>query len=865
MKRILKLLLVLALALGLIGAPMLPSGAAENGSSVFSDDLRGVILGEGDYRQPVITNDYTAYDYAEQFADQLAALADEQYNAVFLTVDLSARTYLDQTAEKENVSGSYVFYNPVSAAVEAADSLGMQVYLYSPAASGDTLAQNAALFEKAGVDGIILSGSGNTLTGALQAAAAAADVSIGAAYDASDSTTASALAPLAGGTADLILPVMNTTTHGSYAGYLAAAMEDFSGAQVVTINPASKIGSELGGTTLTEDDILYQIYLNHLYEADGMVMDSAAALTDGDLGRRIAWMFASTESFGSAAADMSMPNTLSIGKPTTATMQTTYAKYFISGDSIPGTTLYMNGVEVPRYSSGGAFGILVDLELGENVFTFTQSGQTSKTVRITRYSASGSASTISRITQSSMFPSSDSAVKAGEETTFTCIAPAGASVTATINGQRVAMEQVAAASTGVPATFRGTFVPTSDQDDRTVSAGKVTYTLTYQGSTTSYTSTGNLYVVGEDADFIIRTTTYACAVYEDPEKTIDEFISSFKEGTTDIVVDEKTAGGYTYYQLAMGGWVRKGNTEIVTDTTSVANTIGSASVTASSTDTTKKENYKFSGLFDAPYLVEESADGSTLTFTFYNTTSRLPGGTVATGNFATVQQSSSGGRVTLTFRMKEDLWAWDLVHTDQGTTISLKTKPVIDADSLQPLQGLKIVLDPGHGGTDSGAISAVGTYEKNINLNAALYLKAQLENLGATVYMTRTDDSYSVLDDRLRWIETVDPDLLLSVHHNSVAETVDANKTSGMEIYYYTDRSKELAEMILEDLDGNSNRPMKQAYNSYYYITRIDSAPAMLLELGYTPNPSECEDICSSFQMIKQSITIANSVVKYFE
>ena len=113
----------------------------------------------------------------------------------------------------------------------------------------------------------------------------------------------------------------------------------------------------------------------------------------------------------------------------TATEQDVYKRqYFISVISDPDQPLYLNGSEVTRTTKNGLYGQLVSLSYGENEFVFTQ-GDESVTITITRPEPTSTGdSTISRITQTSMYPSAISAARVGEELTISCVAPSGSTV-----------------------------------------------------------------------------------------------------------------------------------------------------------------------------------------------------------------------------------------------------------------------------------------------------------------------------------------------------------------------------------------------------------------------------------------------------
>ncbi len=98
---------------------------------------------------------------------------------------------------------------------------------------------------------------------------------------------------------------------------------------------------------------------------------------------------------------------------------------------------------------------------------------------------------------------------------------------------------------------------------------------------------------------------------------------------------------------------------------------------------------------------------------------------------------------------------------------------------MSPLRGRRIVLDPGHGGFFKGAIGQNGLTEAEVNLGVALYLRGLLEWVGAEVFLTRTADydfltaSDSTLASdlafRSSFADSLQPDVFLSLHHNSIS------------------------------------------------------------------------------------------------
>src|SRR5690606_14428318 len=102
--------------------------------------------------------------------------------------------------------------------------------------------------------------------------------------------------------------------------------------------------------------------------------------------------------------------------------------------------------------------------------------------------------------------------------------------------------------------------------------------------------------------------------------------------------------------------------------------------------------------------------------------------------------------------------------------------------SGQPLAGATVVLDPGHGGEEPGAVGPGGTLEKHVNLAVAQEAERILEAQGATVVLTRTGDYRITLAARGAIAQALRPAMFVSIHHN--AEPDEMRPTPGSETYF---------------------------------------------------------------------------------
>jgi N-acetylmuramoyl-L-alanine amidase len=177
------------------------------------------------------------------------------------------------------------------------------------------------------------------------------------------------------------------------------------------------------------------------------------------------------------------------------------------------------------------------------------------------------------------------------------------------------------------------------------------------------------------------------------------------------------------------------------------------------------------------------------------------------------------------------------------------------------------MLDPGHGGTDTGTTGPLGVAypEKTINLNTAVKLQSELERLGARVLMTRVTDVNMSLEERLTASRNAKPDMFISIHGNSMAEDVDISKIDGFSVFYREKHSLSLAEIIFNTIQEELNRKDKGLHNKNFYVTRNTWAPSVLIESGFVPNPYEFEWLTDEDKQTRLAQSISEAVVKYYK
>ena len=137
-----------------------------------------------------------------------------------------------------------------------------------------------------------------------------------------------------------------------------------------------------------------------------------------------------------------------------------------------------------------------------------------------------------------------------------------------------------------------------------------------------------------------------------------------------------------------------------------------------------------------------------------------------------------------------------------GSTVVSSTcgREVVYEEGL-PLEGVvDVVLDPGHGGPESGSVGANGLVERDLNLAVAFHTKSALEEMGHSVVLTRRSDLHMPIRQRTAIVRALEPDAFVSIHHN--APTAAKSNKPGTEVFAQTgdDESARLAGLLHQEV-----------------------------------------------------------------
>ncbi|WP_406686725.1 SH3 domain-containing protein [Rossellomorea vietnamensis] len=176
------------------------------------------------------------------------------------------------------------------------------------------------------------------------------------------------------------------------------------------------------------------------------------------------------------------------------------------------------------------------------------------------------------------------------------------------------------------------------------------------------------------------------------------------------------------------------------------------------------------------------------------------------------------------------------------------------------LEDKVIVIDPGHGGRDSGTTGASGTLEKLLTMKTGELLAEKLKSAGAKVKLTRKTDEYVSLPSRVSLSHYNQADAFISIHFDSIMDSSIAGHTT----YYYQDQQKELAEEIHGSLSDRLPTSDRGVRIGDYHVIRENNRPAVLLELGFLSNPSEEANVNTQYFQDLAATAIYHGLSDYF-
>jgi len=572
-----------------------------------------------------------------------------------------------------------------------------------------------------------------------------------------------------------------------------------------------------------------------------------------------------------------------------ANHKTTADRIFLIGTApAPGQVL-VNGNQISRTASGH-FAPTFPLQLGENVFTLRYENQEVK-IKVTRESNQPEAPVGLAFAKDSLTPKVDVASLPGEYICFGAIAPANAQVSVKLAGITIPLKARSQAELpdnasvlldanspikkggsqqyqgcgktppNPPLAMGGNESNSSLPQGKKIDLGVPVFELTMNDQTISQQGTGKISILSP-ADLEIAEVTADPGVARTGASTDFSRMTPLPKGTRATIIGREGE----WLRLDYGAWIKASEVRIVQDSVPPRSIIRSAS----SRQVSGWTEVLFPLETPVPVTVQEGE--RTFTLTLYNTTAQTD--IIRVSDDPVISrlewQQISPLQVQYTFNLKSaQQWGYKLRYDGTTLVLSLKHPPantsMMPNSQAKPLSGIKILIDPGHGGPeDSGAVSPVGIREKTVALTVSKLVQQELVNRGANVVMTRVEDVDLDLPPRVERIQKEEPAIAISIHYNALPDNGDAIKTKGVAAFWFHPQAHSLAIFLHNYLVAKLNRPSYGVFWNNLAMTRPAVTPSVLMELGFLINPEEFEWIVNPTEQKKLAEAIAQGVTEWF-
>jgi len=209
----------------------------------------------------------------------------------------------------------------------------------------------------------------------------------------------------------------------------------------------------------------------------------------------------------------------------------------------------------------------------------------------------------------------------------------------------------------------------------------------------------------------------------------------------------------------------------------------------------------------------------------------------------------------------EDIWGYDIKPAGRSLVLRIKYPPVYDLAAEKPLTGLKIAIEAGHGGSNSGAIGLSGLVEKDINLDLSFRLGELCESMGAEVVQVRDSDRDMGLVEKRNIAIESGAHMLISIHANAGGRGYLS--VAGTSTYWHNPFWAPLAQTIYDRLleTGLTEFGVVGSFN--YTVTRASQLPAVLVEQAFMTHAEDEEKLADPDFRQLMAVKICAGVLDY--
>ena len=556
--------------------------------------------------------------------------------------------------------------------------------------------------------------------------------------------------------------------------------------------------------------------------------------------------------------------------------ETVAEKIFFIGTASPQEPVLINGQEIDHRSQAGHFAPSLPLKIGENVFIIRQQDEEIE-LKITRISNQPQIPEKLAFAPDSLTPAVDLARLPDEPICLSAIAAPNAQVSAQIGRSKILlMPQIDPVELPAnSAVLTSEAIPQNQQTRGQYSQ--------YKGCTTLETP-GNygkpLFTIEQDNQRVTKEGQGKIQILSPQDIRVVEIIADVGVARTGASTNysrltplpkgtqaKVTGKEGEWLRLDYGAWIKAAETK------PVLGNIMPQSIIRGVVSRQQPSATEIIFPLQIPVPVEVKQQENSITLTLHNTTAQTD--TIRLDNDPMIKrldwQQVSPTQINYTFELHhQQQWGYDLRYENSNLVFSLRHPPEAwslansDFDSNQPLENIKILLDPGHGGEEQGAKGPTGYPEKDVNLLISKLVEAELSKLGAKVYLTREKDQDLSLKERMKMIDRLKPDLALSIHYNALPDSGDAENTQGISTFWYNTQAHAPAMFLHNYLVQELDRLDAGTFWNNLALTRPHTAPSILLELGFMINPEEFEWIINEQEQKKLAKTLAAGIEEWF-
>lgn len=544
---------------------------------------------------------------------------------------------------------------------------------------------------------------------------------------------------------------------------------------------------------------------------------------------------------------------------------------YLTGNSNPYYPVEFEGSKVSR-TKDGYFSLYKKLEPGVNELLFVQNGNEYKFAgefKNTKAQAT-SYKSMDKFEISTVYPSKETWVTVGTPLEVSCSAPAGSVVSAKLGNTVIYLSPTINPpenSEYMYELFKGTFMLSDVSDnDKVQEIGTLTFTATRDNE--NCTKQGALIKQAGKNAYAYATVSqdYTHTKVTTTSSFYDDFLPS-SYGMRDYI-RFKSDG---YYKLRFGGFVSEENVVVTYGQPLQLNKIITCAMEVVCIDSTNNKNNTTDLRFGVTENVPVDVDfrEESMRIIIYNTdTSVIPQFEIVDNPLVKSITGSVGTRENMIIyrvKLKNDsnFYGFNIVYEDGFMTVKLNN-PQSLAKSDKIFEGKTICVDAGHGGRDGGALGAGKKHEAHLNLEISMFLGEKLEELGANVVYTRTDETTVDLYQRMDLFNEVNPDLVISIHHNSVPSGSNAQKARGFVALYSNNSGVLLANTLSDVITNELSRQQRTTAYQQLAVCRNHRFPSALLEMSFISNPEEYQWTLTKGNCEKSAQAIVDGLVEYY-